>query len=104
MKLAPALVQQRTVCDLLNQRVTEREKPLFERRHVVEQLSAPQMLDFFRQCSLRRTADKLEDRYRNLAADHRSNFEHPLGVLFQPVDAGRDDGLHRRNLRVPPGR
>ena len=95
VKLAPPLLQEALVRHLIGQRVLEGVFQLGKEARLVEELGRLQEGESPPQVRLGHVGDGLEKRKRHLRPDHRRGLEQPLFVRWQPIDTGRQHGLHR---------
>ena len=95
VELAPPLLQEALVGHLIGQRVLEGVFQLGEEARLVEELGRLQEGESPPQVRLGHVGDGLEKRKRHFRPDHRRGLEQPLFVRWQPIDTGRQHGLHR---------
>ena len=95
VELAPPLLQEALVGHLIRQRVLEGVFQLGKEARLVEELGRLQEGESPPQVRLGHVGDGLEQRKGHLRPDHRRGLEQPLFVRWQPIDTGRQHGLHR---------
>ena len=96
MERVALVLQQTLVGDLLGQDVLEGVLDLGEETRLVEELRGLHPGQSAPEVALVAADDGLEQRQREVAADHRRRLEHPLLLGVQAVDASGQDRLHRR--------
>ena len=106
MERAPPLLEQRLIGHLLGQGVLEGVLDVGEEARLVEELGGLQMGEAQAERLLRHLGNGLEERQGHLRADDRGGLQELFLLRRQPVDARRQDRLHRgRHLdtRERPG-
>src|SRR5262245_28048914 len=74
----------------------ERVLQVGDQARLVEELSGPQVREALAQPVLAEFGDRLEQEKWHILTDYRSALEQALLVRREPVDACRQDRLHRR--------
>src|SRR5262245_9331035 len=96
------LVEQALVGDVLHQRVLERILRIREQTRLVEQLARSETPEGLRKALLVEIGDALEQRQRDLVANHRGALQEVLLVRSQPIDARGQERLHCRGPCTGP--
>ncbi len=95
VQLAAPVLQQAPVGHLVRERVLEGVLQVREELRLVEELRLLQMREPAPQGLLRLLRDRREQRVGHVLADHRGRLQELLLLWRQPVDARRQDRLHR---------
>ena len=96
VELAAPVLQQAPVGHLVRERVLEGVLQVREELRLVEELRFLQMGEPAPQGLLRLLRDRRQQRVGHVLADHRGRLQQLLLLWRQPVDARRQDRLHRR--------
>ena len=89
----PPFVQEGPVGDLVGERVLERVCPLGEHRRLVEELGCLEVRQPVVQRVLGQLGDRVQERERDILADHGGRLQEALLLGWKPVDASCKHGL-----------
>ena len=99
MQHSPPLVQQATVGHLVRQGMLEGVFQLGEEARLVQELRSLEVGEVAVQLGVWQVGNGGQEGTRHLRANNRGGLQQALGLGWQPVDAGRQHGLHgRRHL------
>src|SRR5262245_57784971 len=95
VKLAPTLLQQSTVGDLVRERVLKSMLEIWVEFGLVEELGSLQAAEPATERFVWQDGDCLEQRERHVLADYRGDLQATFVLRGEPVNARRQHGLHR---------
>ena len=92
----PALAQEPAVGDVVRQRVLERVLELGKQSRLVQELTGLEASEAAAAGFLVEAGHREQERERHVASDDRRRLQQALVVSGEPIDARREDRLHRR--------